>query len=193
MNGELWWLGVKIVVLTSVACLLVRFFARVPFADLGLRRWSRWSPTEKHFLPQITAITLAVFAFAASSQISELRGRHDLSRILVFICVRQVVWGFHQEFVYRGMLQTELARRWGGWRPILVSNLIFTFGPLHAYHFGLARHHPAHSWIFAAIFAIGLYFAIVYKRSRNLWIVGILHGIGDWFIDGLDIVAGMPR
>jgi hypothetical protein len=54
----------------------------------------------------------------------------------------------------------------GGWRAIPAGNLIFTFGPLHACHFGLARHHPAHCWIFAAIFAIGLYFAPVAQSLR---------------------------
>lgn len=83
-----------------------------------------------------------------------------------------MIWGFYQEFLYRGMLQTELVRRWGARTGILVSNLIFTFGPLHAYHFRAARVNPSHLWIFAATFAIGLFFALIFRRSGNLWIVG---------------------
>jgi len=90
-----------------------------------------------------------------------------------------------QELLYRAILQTELVRRWGALRGILVANVIFTFGPLHMYHFGLARANYGHLWIFAAIFGIGLYFAAVYERSRNLWMVGLLHGLGDWFLVGL--------
>ncbi len=191
-TGYLWWTGVKIVVLMLTASLLVTGFAKVRLAELGLRGWSRWSPTEKHFFPQIMVITLVIFGFTASSGIAALWGRHDLGPILVFVCVPQLIWGFYQEFVYRGIVQTELVRRWGAGPGILAGNLIFTFGPLHFYHFALARLHPSHLLIFPAIFAIGLYFAVVYQRSGNLWIVGTLHGVGDSFIDGLDIVAQMP-
>ena len=34
----------------------------------------------------------------------------------------------------------------------------------------------------AAIFAIGLFFGILFHRSGNLWIVAILHGIGNAYI-----------
>lgn len=33
-----------------------------------------------------------------------------------------------------------------------------------------------------AIFAIGLFFGILFHRSGNLWIVAILHGIGNAYI-----------
>jgi membrane protease YdiL (CAAX protease family) len=193
LTSHIWWMGVKIAFLMLTAWLLVTGYAKVRLAELGLRGWSLWTRTEKHFFPQIMIITLVVFGFNASSGIAALWGRRDVGRILVFVCVPQLIWGFYQEFVYRGIVQTELVRRWGTWPGILVGNLIFTFGPLHFYHFALARHHPAHLWIFPAIFAIGLYFAVVYHRSGNLWIVGTLHGVGDWFIDGLGIVARIPR
>jgi len=37
-----------------------------------------------------------------------------------------------------------------------------------------------------------MYFAVLYHRSGNLWITGILHGVGDFFIDGLNQVVSMP-
>ena len=42
-----------------------------------------------------------------------------------------------------------------------------------------------------AIVAIGLFFAILFQRSRNLAMIAILHGLGDWFIDGLAQIAHM--
>ena len=66
---------------------------------------------------------------------------------------------------------------WG----ILASNLLYTFGPLHAYH--LAGPSPAP--MFAAIFAIGLFFGVLFARSGNLWLPGVFHGIGDAWITGL--------
>ncbi len=102
----------------------------------------------------------------------------------------QMIWGFYQEYLYRGLLQTELVRRWGAVAGILVSNLLFTFGPLHAYHLWIGVNAPSHLFIFVAIFAIGLYFGVLFQSSKNLWIIGILHGLGDFFIDGLPVLTG---
>jgi len=100
-----------------------------------------------------------------------------------------MLWGFYQELLYRGLLQTESVRRWGSTAGIVASNLVFTFGPLHAYHFRIAQKYPAHLWIFVGIFSIGLFFALIYLRSGNLWVIGVMHGLGDWFIDGLSLVT----
>ena len=92
------------------------------------------------------------------------------------------LWGFYQEVMYRGVLQTELVRRLGSWPGILAANVLFTFGPLHFYHF----YEPAPAFpMFAGIFAIGLFFAVLFLRSGNLWMVGIFHGLGDSYVVGL--------
>jgi membrane protease YdiL (CAAX protease family) len=36
--------------------------------------------------------------------------------------------------------------------------------------------------MFAGIFAIGLLFAALYWRSGNLWIVAIMHAVGNAYI-----------
>jgi membrane protease YdiL (CAAX protease family) len=43
------------------------------------------------------------------------------------------------------------------------------------------------------IFSVGLFFALIFWRSGNLWIIGIMHGLGDWFIDGLAQVSRMAH
>jgi membrane protease YdiL (CAAX protease family) len=57
-----------------------------------------------------------------------------LKRVLT-VFLPYLLWGFYQEVMYRGILQTELVRRWGPLWGILVSNSLFTFGPLHFYRF----------------------------------------------------------
>ena len=95
-----------------------------------------------------------------------------------------LLWGFYQELVYRGILQTELVRRWGVLAGILVSNLLFTFGPLHFYHFSTSV--PGQAFpLFVGIFSIGLFFGVVFWRSSNLVVVGVLHGLGNCYMDGL--------
>jgi uncharacterized protein len=185
-----WWMLVEVSLLTALACWLVMGFARVPWSQLGLYSWRRWSKTERFYLLQIVPITIAVFSFSSYAELKALWAHPHLLEIGWSLFVPKMIWGCYQEFVYRGVLQTELVRRWGSRTGIWVSNLIFTFGPLHAYHFRVARTNASHLWIFAAIFAIGLLFAVIFRRSGNLWIVGILHGLGDWFIDGL---AEVPR
>src|SRR5207302_9380681 len=103
---------------------------------------------------------------------------------VALVAFTNLLWGFHQELVYRGILQTELVRRWGSLLGILSSNLLFTFGPLHFYHFSGSV--PGRAWpMFAGIFLIGLFFGVLFKRSGNLVIVGVLHGVGNCYIDGL--------
>ena len=94
--------------------------------------------------------------------------------------------GFYQELVYRGMLQSELTRRWGAPAGILVANVAYTFGPLHFYHLS----GPSPVPMFAGIFAIGLFFGVLFARSGNLWMVGVFHGIGDAYLTGLGSLKG---
>jgi len=183
-----WWPLIHVSFLTILVCLLVINFAKVSFSQLGLYSWSHWSKTEKFYFLQTIPLAIIIFSFFRSASLKALWAHHDLIEIGLFIFIPEIIWGFYQELLYRGLLQNILVRRWGTFPGIMVSNLIFTFGPLHAYHFLSAQKNPSHLWIFAAIFAVGLLFAILYKRSGNLWIIGIMHGLGDWFIQGLDKV-----
>ena len=184
-----WWILAQVTLLVPLVGWLLTKFAGVRLSQLGLYQWRSWSKTEKLYFLQVIPIAIFVFSSVFSERLLGFWARSDLPWIGLFIFLPRMIWGFYQESVYRGILQTELVRRWGTLPGILTSNLIFTFGPLHTYHFALAQGNPSHLWIFAAIFGIGLFFAILYKRSGNLWMVGIMHGIGDWFIDGLAQVS----
>jgi len=185
-----WWPLTHVSVLAIAALVLVFVCARVEPTALGLRPWKQWSLTEKLYLLQIVPLATFVFSTVYAERVRALRAHPRLGWVALAILVPQLAWGFYQELLYRGMLQTELVRRLGPMRGVLLSNLLFTFGPLHAYHFWQAAGRPRHLWIFAAIFAIGLLFGALFKRSGNLWIVGTMHGLGDFFIDGL---AQLPR
>ncbi len=39
--------------------------------------------------------------------------------------------------------------------------------------------------MFLGIFAIGLFFAVLLRKSGNLWMVGVFHGLGDCYMTGL--------
>jgi membrane protease YdiL (CAAX protease family) len=97
------------------------------------------------------------------------------SVFLAYLC-----FGFYQELVYRGMVQTALTRRWRNVAGILFANVLYTFGPLHWRYFGsrIGLAVP----MFASIFVIGLFFGAIYRRSGNLWIVAIMHAVGNAYI-----------
>ena len=191
ITGRNRWSLAQLSLLTALLCWLVVGFAKVHLSQLGLYKWLLWSRTEKLYFLQVVPIAIIVFSFFVAADLKALCARPDLASIGLFVFVPKLIWGFYQEFLYRGVLQTELVRRWGTRTGILLSNLVFTFGPLHAYHFLAAPKHPSHLWIFAAIFAIGFFFALIFWRSGNLWIIAIMHGLGDWFIDGVAQVSRM--
>jgi membrane protease YdiL (CAAX protease family) len=161
----------------GMALLLVRFVARVEFSQLGLYRWRQWSTVEKSYFIQVLVLAngvfLALFVDRLGAAFRATRWPDAIAALFTYL-----LWGFYQELTYRGILQGELVRRWGTVAGIVVSNVFYTFGPLHV----TTTSSPA---MFGAIFLIGMFFALLFKRSGNLWMAGIFHGLGDAWITGL--------
>jgi len=176
------WL--RVALLLTLVLALVRWFASVRPAQIGLRAWTAWSLSEKTYFVQVFVLANVVFATLFAQPLAALAGNSALWASGAAVLETSLLWGFYQELVYGGLLQTELCRRWGAIVGILVANTLFTFGPLHFYHF-LDRSPSAAAGMFAGIFAIGLFFAVLFERSNNLWMVGIFHGLGDAYITGL--------
>ena len=171
---------VRVPLLLALALMLVRFAAGLPLASIGLRRWREWSRIEKSYFVQILIVANVIFVVLFADRWRAIPAEPSMwSRYLVV--ATSFAWGFYQEVVYRGILQTELVRRLGALSGILIGNLLFTFGPLHFYHF---RDATSAVSMFAGIFAIGLFFAVLFQRSGNLWMVGVFHGLGDAHING---------
>jgi len=172
---------VRIPLLLVLALVLVRYFAGLEFSQIGLVRWRHWTAIEKSYFVQVVVIANTVFILILSDQLHSAITEPGFAVRLVTDILPYLIWGFYQELVYRGILQTELVRRWGAVRGILASNVLFTFGPLHFYHFSRSA---ASIPTFVGIFVTGLFFAILFERSRNLWMVGVFHGMGNAYIDG---------
>ncbi|HEY5610853.1 MAG TPA: CPBP family intramembrane glutamic endopeptidase [Thermoanaerobaculia bacterium] len=172
-------LYVTVPLLLVVALLLVRRFAS--FEQIGLYRWREWSTTEKSYFLQIVIAINISFALLYRAKIEAIADWGNAS--IVF--ATYFVWGFYQEVIYRGILQTALVAKWGAWAGVLVANLLFTFGPLHLYHLA-GGPSPA---MFISIFAIGLFFGVLRQRSDNLWIPAVFHGIGDCYFTALGTLS----
>ena len=152
------------------------------FRDVGFRRWAEWTRAEKSYFIQVLLIANAVFPLIFAARLRAVVAGPGTVAWLLTVFVPYLFFGFYQELVYRGLLQTELVRRWGPAAGIAGSNLLFTFGPLHAVYFGAGA--GVAIPMFAGVFAIGLLFALVFRRSGNLWIVAVMHAIGNAYIVG---------
>jgi membrane protease YdiL (CAAX protease family) len=160
--------------------LLVRFAAGLKLPEIGLYPWREWTPVEKSYFVQLLIIANVVFPFVFASRLRMIFAQPSALSTMWNVFVPYLFFGFYQEVVYRGILQSELVRRWGAFIGILIANIFYTFGPLHWNYFS-ARSSLAVP-MFASIFAIGLFFGVLYRRSGNLWMVAVIHGIGNAYI-----------
>jgi membrane protease YdiL (CAAX protease family) len=164
------------------ALLLVRFVAGLRFRQIGLYPWREWTPVEKSYFIQLIVLANVVFPFMFAGKLRLIWAQPAALSVIWNGFVPYLFFGFYQEVVYRGMVQSELVRRWGAFAGIFVANVLYTFGPLHWNYFW-SRSAVAVP-MFAAIFAIGLFFGVLFRRSGNLWIVAVIHGIGNAYIVG---------
>jgi membrane protease YdiL (CAAX protease family) len=165
----------------AAVLILVRLGAGLRLRDVGFLSPTKWTATEALYFFQVVLAAGAVF------YVLFLRGislKLDAVQAAGLILLTQILWGFFQELMYRGLLQTELTRRFGMLAGIVLANIAFTFGPLHFYYFHSVMTDTAKAAMFGLIFAIGLFFAFIFARTRNLWIVGIFHGIGNLYTNG---------
>jgi membrane protease YdiL (CAAX protease family) len=131
--------------------------------QIGFIRWVQWNVTERAYFIQVLILVNVVFPVLFAERLRDTLA--DPSTVWT-VFIPYLVYGFYQEVLYRGLLQTELVRRWGPVAGILTSNLLYTFGPLHYYYFFAQASLAAP--MFAAIFAIGLLFAVVFHHAGNL-------------------------
>lgn len=191
------WLGVdfpawfRVPLLLAAALFAVRRWAHARFGDVGFVRWRDWTITEKLYFPQVVLLANAIFLVVYSWALAPLVHYPRLWSRAALLVGGELLWGFYQELVYRGILQTELTRRFGNLRGPLLANLAYTFGPLHFYHLTSGRSAGYVVGVLAATFAIGLLFTFIFHRTRNVWLVGVFHGIGNAYMNGALHVAGM--
>lgn len=175
---------IRVAMLIVIALSLLRFVARLEPVQIGFYGWRTWSTTERSYSIQALILGNGVFMFIMDQRLRAIASDHSLWGSACLVTLMSLAWGVYQELVYRGILQTALVSRLGPAAGILIANTVFMFGPLHFYHSATASAVP----MFAGIFTIGLFFSVLFWRSGNLWMVGLLHGLGDAYLDGLRVI-----
>lgn len=171
--------GITAIMLLVSVYIVTRYAFPIKLKHIGLNKLSSWNSYEKLYLLVMIPAAFFIFWYYTREKFNislQANGFGLLFTTFIFY----MAWGFYQEWIYRGLIQTELTRRYGGFTAIILANILFTFGPLHIYQLFQGQY-----LVIAATFIIGLIFGILFHRSYNLWIVGILHGIGNWFLAGL--------
>jgi membrane protease YdiL (CAAX protease family) len=166
--------------LLGFALLAVPGASGVRLSQLGFRSWRDWTVTEKSYFCQVVVIANVVFPLVLAAPLRDQVAQSGVAWGLWNAFVPYLFFGFYQELVYRGMVQLELVRRWGAPIGIVLANVLYTFGPLHWGYFGSKASIAVP--MFASIFAIGLFFGILFRRSGNLWIVAVFHALGNAYI-----------
>ncbi len=116
------WLRVP--VLLGFALMLVRFFARLQLSQIGLYPWRDWSRTEKSYFVQVFLLANVVFSVLFVDRLQGAFAERSSWGGAAVVLLTCFVWGFYQELMYRGILQTELVRRFRPLLGILVSNCL---------------------------------------------------------------------
>lgn len=169
--------GITGIVLLGLVFLFTKFLG-IKLKDVGLKKLSLWNKYEIVFFILIVPISVLILYYLTKNKFTTSLQENGWSMMIVTF-IFYLCWGFYQEWIYRGFIQTEFTRRYNAASAIILANILFTFG-IHFYQM-----YQGNYILFAEIFLAGLALGILYYRSYNLWIAGILHGIGNWFLMGL--------
>ncbi len=90
------------------------------------------------------------------------------------ILVISPIWGSIQQFLMIGLVAGNLQdlRAKKPMKPLTILLTAILFGAVH-YPYG---------WLMAGTFALALFYAYIYLRQRNVWVLGLFHGwLGAFF------------
>ena len=186
----------KMVTLVVIPFLIYHAFYRFRPSDFGLSPDWRKAVTGRHLVIFLgMSLTLAAFNFYAGSGAKPLREGLLSGQQLLMGIPLLFVWdyfevGLGEEFVFRGIIQNRLAVLLRSpWGSIFVS--AFIFGVVHAPGMylrgagvieglgGAPSLFTALSYCIAVQSVTGIFFGILWQRTRNLWILMGIHAITD--------------
>jgi membrane protease YdiL (CAAX protease family) len=89
----------------------------------------------------------------------------------VLFGVGSIAVALKEEFLFRGVIQNLLQRRFGFTKAVLLTTAIFT-----AWHYGVVENT---GWQFALIFLASIAIGVIYVRSGSIWVAVALHAAFD--------------
>lgn len=180
-GGDRGWVGQTVTHVAQAGIVLgiIAWLLREPLAEWGLNlrnaadslRWVGWFCLA--WIPILATVNVVIPLLSGNPPTWTLPQRHiDVAGWIVF---QFVIVGITEEIVFRGLVQTHLAKTFSG-----AIMTIPTAGLLSTAIFCVAHFFPRIHWeqqLFALGF--GLFYAIAYHRTGSLLAPMIVHGIGD--------------
>jgi len=164
----------------AILALIWKWAAHVPWADLGFRRPRSWAVTLAAgeiggilFKLLMKALVMPLLGGpAVNAHFHFIAG--DTGQLISMIGASIIVAGFGEEIVYRGFLFNRLWRAFGEGRAATTAIIVLTTALF-------ASIHIPEQGIYGAVQAAftGLTVAVIYARTRNLWLPIILHAAFD--------------
>jgi membrane protease YdiL (CAAX protease family) len=166
-----------VVALLVGALALGRVILGPNWSALGLRPPATWTRREALYAATVIPAVCVIFSIVFHGLLTQMLTTNGLARFLLFNLAFGLIWGVYQEIAYRGLVQPILAAYLGPVGGLVATNILFTFGPLHASIWTRVATDPNAATMFIPIFGIGLVFGIIYWRTGNLWLPAIFHGL----------------
>lgn len=93
-----------------------------------------------------------------------------------------ILVGFTEEIVFRGLLLPTLMSSFKFWKANGITSLLFVFIHFPVWILEGSFQFPHILNLIVQIFILSLIFGFIYKKSRSLWSVIIIHSMYDLFI-----------
>ena len=106
-ENDHYMLLIQQIILIFLLGIAVKKFGKTKLSQIGIYSWQNWSKKNKWILFIVTPIVIMIFSFTFFSRTEILINHSELFAIGSIILLREFLYGFYQEFLYRGILQTE--------------------------------------------------------------------------------------
>jgi membrane protease YdiL (CAAX protease family) len=163
--------------LALLAILVISWFKKVSWSDIGLSRPESWSKTIKLALGAMVIVQIVgilQLRFSKTPQdLSSYEQALTFGRLLGWLAISWTTAGFGEEVIWRGFFMKQIARLFGednqsSW---VIGLVVSSIG------FGLVHFHQGPGGMLGTGFT-GLVYGIFYLISgRNLWVTYIAHGL----------------
>lgn len=191
-------LTLKLVTMVALPALLLKAFG------YGLRDLFRLRPLDKAGWRAAIIMTVLLFILQAllGRGIPNMKALQAPASLILMMAPIALIWfmfeaGLTEEFLFRVLLQTR-ASAWLRSETAGIVVMATLFGLAHAPGYVLRGQHlmegmqqapdilTAVAYSIAVVSPIGLMFGVLWKRTRNLWLLVFLHG---W----TDLLPNLPR
>lgn len=181
--SENFWLTFTVPVLLSAILVIAlnwlcnHLLENLPFRALGFSLTGNWLKDSAFgiLIGATTIIFAALLAMMFGGLSFQINRTADTDRILLTLggsLVVFVIGAVNEEALFRGFLLQTMTRARLAWGGVILTSFLFASGHFYNDNFSLF------AWL--NTFLAGLWFAVAYLKTRNLWFPTAIHFAWNW-------------